>query len=763
MPSTRTSAATDAADHLQPERGTAHDAGSPAAAAAPAPAPAPTPALRALEAVVAAKAGAAPRAGQQQMVAAVEAALTGGRALLVEAPTGVGKSFGYLVPAVLHATSARCDQDGARAGDDHDRRRDDHGAGGEEAGPANGSASGSRAVVVATATKALQEQLVGKDLPFLAAALKETGATFSYAMLKGRSNYLCRARWEDKLGDVAVGADVLTTADGAIVLGPAAVADLRDWVADTAIGDRAEVDVPDAAWRELSVTSEECPGRRGCPFASECFVYAARDAAANADVVVVNTALYGAHLASGGHLLPEHDAVVFDEAHTLENVMAEALSLTVGPGRLRTLAYRLRHVLAGTDHPQTLLAVADEYQWLLERDQGRRVDPTRDELAQVLARAKAAVADAVTAVAPAAALDDSGAGAPTSRTGRAKAAKAAQAAQVASIGESLLDDLTSLVDGEAGTVAWVEAAPGAPAGPGSDPGAGSGLREGKAPTAGAPRLRRAPVDVGPLLAEQLFGQVTVVATSATLTVGGSFESLARRWGLLLPGPDGRRHDVGTLAVPSPFDFPRQGFLYVAGHLPDPRSDRFTPGMHDELVRLATAAGGRTLALFTSRTAMVAAAAHLRASTSLTVLMQGEASRSVLLETFTSGPGHVLCALASFWTGVDIPGAALSLVTIDKIPFPRREDPLMDARRQAADRSGGSGFAQVDLPAAATDLAQGAGRLIRSVDDRGVVALFDSRLTRKAYGQTLLASLPALYPSTNPDMVEAALARLVANL
>lgn len=665
--------------------------------------------------VVAAKAGAEPRPGQQQMVDAVACALAQRVPLLIEAPTGVGKSYGYLTAAAAHL----------------------HGD----------TPSAAGAVVIATATKALQEQLIDTDLPFLAEQARAAGHPFTYAMLKGRSNYVCRARLAEHVGDQEVGAGVMTSADGAVIADRSTTRRVRAWAASTDTGDRAELDLPDPVWRELTVSGEECPGRARCALSDRCFAYAARDRAAEADIVVVNTALYGAHLAADGQLLSSHDAVIFDEAHTLEASLSDAFSVTLTPGRLRHLAHTYRRVVTSqpsgpdTDHGDNtatrLLETAEHVEQSLRLEADARPDrpDLRGDLGVLLRRAKDLTAQISR---EAEALTETLAeGATTTRAG---AAAATRVSGLASSATKLSAELAALLDpANAGPVAvtWVENAP------------------------SGPRLRRAPVDIGPVLAEKLFPEVTVIATSATLTVAGSFTPVTTRWGLHLPAPDGHRPRAGTARVASPFDYPRQGMLYVAGHLPDPRQDRYAPSMHAELAQLAQAADGRTLALFTSRAGMNAAAAHLRSTTDLTVLCQGEGSRAGLLTQFTSGPGHVLCALASFWTGVDIPGADLTLVTIDKIPFPRRDDPLVNARRSAASRNGGSGFHDIDIPAAATELAQGVGRLIRTVSDKGAVAIFDSRLLTKSYGRLLLDSLPDLYPTRHLEQVTQALIRLTA--
>ncbi|MGH8974946.1 MAG: ATP-dependent DNA helicase, partial [Acidimicrobiia bacterium] len=300
-----------------------------------------------------------------------------------------------------------------------------------------------------------------------------------------------------------------------------------------------------------------------------------------------------------------------------------------------------------------------------------------------------------------------------------------------------------------------------------------------------PELHLAIIDVGPILAGALYPKVTVVATSATLATGGRFEGVARRLGLSLAPPtagtgpaadpdsgvpDGRQVPVqdaetpvppryAALAVPSPFDHPRQGFLYVARHLPEPNDPAFPAAMHDELHALIAAAGGRTLALFTSRAAMERAADALAGRDGYEIVVQDRLPRPELLARFRSGPGLALFATQSFWQGVDLPGSLCHLVTIDRLPFPRPTDPLVAARREAAEARGANAFAAVDIPIAATLLAQGAGRLIRTTTDRGVVAVFDRRLATRSYRATLLATMPPLRRTVDRADVLATLAGL----
>ena len=655
----------------------------------------PTPATAALARVVGRKAGGQARPGQQAMCQAVEEALGGAGHLLVEAPTGTGKSLAYLVPAVLFAT----------------------GAGAEH-----------RRVVVVTATKALQEQLVGEDLPFLAAALAEDGVRFAFTMLKGRSNYLCRAKLAVSLTD---GVEArLDFGPGGPQAAIEAVAGLAAWAEETPTGDRADfpAGITDAVWSQVSVDPGECPGAAKCSEGGRCFAEAARERAGSVEVLVVNAHLYATHLAAGGGVLPEHDAAVFDEAHTLESIVSSVFGVRLWGGRVRRLAFQLRGAGGGADLAGRLERAATALDDALDGSEGDgppgrsdqvRVRPAEGDLAAVLNATAALAAEASAALRRLGHLGD---GDDVTRS------KVASAVRVA---DGLRDDVARLLDPSVydNHVAWIEP--------------GRRRRE----------LHLAAVDVAPLLSDRLFGTVTVVATSATLATAGRFDLLARRLGV------GARHR--SLAVASPFDHRRQGLLYVPVRLPDPRHPDFAAAVHEELHTLITAAGGRTLALFTSRSAMERAAAALAGRGGYEILVQDRLPRAELLARFRAGPGTAVFATQSFWSGIDLPGSLCHLVTIDKIPFPRPTDPLASARREAAAARGENAFATVDLPAAATLLAQGAGRLIRSTTDEGVVAVFDRRLAVAGYRGTLLDTLPRFTRTIERDRVIDTLTRLAS--
>jgi ATP-dependent DNA helicase DinG len=646
------------------------------------------------------------RPEQQEMCRAVGEAMITGTHLVVQAGTGTGKSLAYLVPAVL---------------------------------------SGKK-VVVATATKALQDQLAEKDLPQVE---RGVGLTFSYAVLKGRSNYICRER-VDEVGSDGIqpelGADAggATEADsfepnetrtlagaraaaaGAAASTPGAPVGLVDevrtllaWAETTSSGDRADLSFEPSqrAWGMVSVGPRECPGAFNCPSGNRCFAEAARTRAAAADVMVVNTHLYGAHLASGRAVLPDHDVVVFDEAHELEEVMTSSLGVEVTPGRFRALATSARSLLteAEADQLASLQLVGDQIGAMLIDRIGTRVlhdaaEPPVDDrgLAELLGRAAELTGRVTDAIRR---RDLQGSLLAEGGSGSDRGAHKTRAISAAT---HLTDDLHRLLGRTDGEVAWVD-----------------GTRRNI-------RLRLSPIDVGPVLSAALWGEVTAVLTSATVP-----PLLVERVGL-------EKYETNQLDVGSPFDYRAHALLYVARHLPDRRAPQAEAALHTELARLIGAAGGRTLALFTSRRATDEAAAALGPDLPYRLLLQGELPKGRLLEEFADDETSCLFATLGFWQGVDIPGRALSLVTLDRLPFPRPDDPLLLARRA---RAGSRAFSVVDLPRAATLLAQGSGRLIRTADDRGVVAVLDPRLATASYRGVLLATLPPMRRTVEFSEVE----------
>ena len=613
----------------------------------------------ALKRVVAAMPGGEERPGQIEMARAVAVAIDTERHLIVQAGTGTGKSAAYLVAAILmgHKT------------------------------------------VVATATKALQEQLVKKDLPFLREHL---GVDFTYSLLKGRSNYICRAAMADAVGRHAQGE--LLEREG---IGQSRLAEIVEWSVGSESGDREDLPftVSNGEWSSVSVAVTECPGGQRCSYGDICFAEDARAAAAEADIVVVNTHLYGIDLSTNGSILPEHDVLILDEAHAFEDVAADTLGVAVGPGRVEHLARSCRGLFTG-DHPAiaSLDSAGTAYASILEPLVGQRVDPRQGDVLTVLVQIGEA---ATNAAAEARALDLGG-----EVAGRRDRLVAA-AGHVAS-------DVGVLANAGDGRVVWCERAPG-----------------------GQPILRVAPVEVGSELRTRLFEERTVIMASATLAVGGRFEPVAEQLGV---------DEFDSLDASSPFDYASQSILYCAAHLPEPRSPQFEPAMLDELEALVTAAGGRTLALFTSRRAMEAAADRLSGDRPFQVLVQDRQPRPILQREFLGDETSVLLATMGFWQGFDAPGRTCSLVVIDKLPFARPDDPLAEARRQAATRARRNAFEAVDLPRAAILLAQGAGRLIRSTSDRGVVAVMDRRLSTARYRWTLVSSLPPMARTKDPQRV-----------
>ncbi len=617
----------------------------------------------ALAAVIGQLAGAEERSGQRQMAGAVADAITSGRHLVVQAGTGTGKSLGYLVPALLSGTS----------------------------------------VVITTATKALQDQLAAKDLPFLELHL---GIPFAWAVLKGRSNYLCL----QKVREASSSSPEQLALDD---LAPATQVEIRrlaTWAGNTATGDLAELDwaPSERAWAAVSATSEECPGASRCPMGEPCFAEAARRRAQAADVVVVNTHLYGLHVASGDVLLPEHDVVVIDEAHQLEDVISDTNGVALGAWRLAGVARLLRGVLAETDVVTRLLDAGVQLTETLVPLRGTLLaDPVPDPLAEALSNARLVADGAGSALrAIETKVDDA-----RQRVLRAQKAVGA-----------LAEDLDIALTVPDGSVAWVT-------------------------WGDNPRLAVAPLEVGPTLREWVWERRTAILTSATIPL-----SLAERVGL----PPER---TDLLDVGSSFDYDEQALLYCAAHLPDPRSPAHRSGVHDELQALIEAADGRTLALFTSWNAMREAAAVVRQRLPHRILMQDELPKPALVDAFRRDERTCLFATAGLFQGIDVPGRTLSLVTIDRLPFPRPDDPLLRARR---DRLGTDAFRLIDLPRAATLLAQAAGRLIRSTADRGVVAVLDPRLARAGYRWDIVRALPPMRRTRHREEAEAFLRQIAAS-
>ncbi len=642
--------------------------------------------------------GGAERPGQVQMAEAVARAFVEEEHLLVQAGTGTGKSLAYLVPSLLH------------------RER----------------------VVVATATLALQHQLVERDIPRLMAAVEGSKAgkdvDTSFAVLKGRSNYACLHRVREGVPDD----------QGALVQMPEGsmgqkVLELREWAEkESEGGGSGERDAAprhtDREWRQVSVSHRDCLGAARCPFGQECFAELAKEKAHRSHLIVTNHSLLAIDAIEGVPMIPEYDAVVIDEAHELTARVTQAATDELSALDVERAAKRSQRHVDGSEADDLADAADALRDAMAESDAGRF-----ERLPVHLGDALQLVRDAARACVSAYPKDNpkDGEGDP----GKQQAKGMVQ--DVFAVAERMAADLES-------DVLWL----------------------GEARERMPARLYVAPLAVWGPMRDKLLSEKTVVLTSATLMLGGDFASVATSVGLkptervgvgreIAPG-DGvlpwRGLDVG-----SPFDYGQQSILYVARHLPQPGRDGLGKAQLDEIVELVDAADGRALGLFSSRRAAEAAAEAVRERLPhLTILAQGDAQLPELAKQFVEDPHTVLFGTLSLWQGLDVPGDTCQLVLIDRIPFPRPDDPLMSARQKAADKAGGNGFMQVAATHAALLMAQGAGRLIRTTSDRGVVAVLDPRLATARYGSFLKASLPPMWTTTDPAVVRKALARLAAS-
>jgi ATP-dependent DNA helicase DinG len=672
--------------------------------------------------------GGAERPGQVAMAEAVQRAIDTGEHVAVQAGTGTGKSLAYLVPAVRHAMTTE------------------------------------NTVVVATATIALQRQLIDRDLPRLVTALKPLlGREPEFAILKGRRNYLCLHRQrggaaddpQDWLFDPVARSDPAGSDPAA---GPASplgrqVKRLHEWAERTTTGDRDELipGVPEAAWRQVSVSAQECIGAQRCPYGSRCFAERARDAAAKAHIVVTNHALLAIDATSDIDVLPEHDVVIIDEAHDLvDRVTSATAGELSGPG-VDAAARRCARLTDSAAAEGSAAAVADRLRQAaaaLTIDLGDAPAGRMDVLSDALTATLTSVQDAAGACADAVRASAPGQEEEPQRMAMVRMTLAALD-ELQRTASRVLDafgaDITARDE-----VVWLDR---------------PFTEDARRP----PTLRVAPLEVGHVLRTRLFGERTVALTSATLALGGSFTPLALQWGLPAQAPPGRPaagQDEEPLAwsgidVGSPFDHPRSGILYVARHLPPPGRDQLPEAYLTELEELIEAAGGRTLGLFSSMRAAKEAAGALRDRISHPLLCQGDDGTAQLVRQFAEDEPTCLFGTLSLWQGVDVPGNSLQLVVIDRIPFPRPDDPLASARQRAVAARGGNGFMTVAASQAALLLAQGAGRLLRTMTDRGVVAVLDPRLMTARYGEFLRASLPPFWTTADPALVRAALRRLAA--
>ncbi len=654
------------------------------------------------------------REGQSTMAAAVADAVDRREHLVVQAGTGTGKSLAYLVPALRRAMEK------------------------------------DTTVVVSTATIALQNQLIDRDLPRLARAVGPgLRREPTFAVLKGRRNYLCRNR--------------LTTAaeesDEAELFDPRQlsslgkqVARLHEWAEETTTGDRDELvpGVTDLAWRQVSVAANECMGARVCPFGQECFAEFAREEAKGVDVVVTNHAMLSIDMTQGNHILPEHDTIMIDEAHELVDRATSVATGTLAE-RTVTLAAKRAGRLIEPMVAERLTEAGEGLALMFADAPEGRIDHIDEGLAGAVTVVRDTAAACVTAIGPSPGEQEAEAASERRLALAALTEVHDTAVRVLESFEPALRDRTDVV--------WLTKAPGR-----------------------RPALSVAPLAVGGLLREKLFGDRTVVLTSATLTLGGSFDALARQWGLgrevgreeaersAAPpsaggdDEDGPHRAAGeprwrALDVGSPFDHARSGILYVAAHLPPPGRDGLSPAYLDEIAELIEAADGRTLGLFSSMRAAQQAADELHERLDHPLLCQGEDSTGQLVRRFSEDENSCLFGTLSLWQGVDVPGPSLSLVIVDRIPFPRPDDPLASARQRAVAAHGGNGFLSVAATHAALLLAQGTGRLLRSTGDRGVIAVLDPRLATARYGGFLRASLPPYWGTTDPGVARSALRRL----
>ena len=630
--------------------------------------------------------GGSTRPGQLKMAQAVTRALERERHLAVQAGTGTGKSLAYLVPAILHAQ---------RTGS---------------------------TVVVSTATIALQRQLVERDLPRLAdalAPLMERRPTF--AILKGRNNYACL----HKLSMPEEAPEALIEEDNLTRIGRE-VKRVAEWAQETETGDRDDLvpGVSDLVWRQVSVTSSECLGATRCPHGDECFAQLAREEASKVDVVVTNHALLAIDALSDVNILPEHSAVIIDEAHELEGRITSVATNLIS-ARALTLAARRAGKLGGDK--DVLEGVIEDVTLALAAEQPGRWETIAEPARAAFVALSAALQKTYEAIAeprPGESEND-----PETFAERGNLKN-----HLADLGGAV-DRILSVFDEEDVTkhrdVVWLTRS-----------------------ERDEDSVSVAPLSVSALLRTSLFDATPVVLTSATLTIGGNFDAMAAAWGL----PSGKwdHLDVGT-----PFNPAKAGILYTAKHLPAPGRDGLSPPTLDEMAELITAAGGRTLALFSSRRAAEQAATEMRARLPFEIFLQGEDSTGALVDAFSKSENSCLFGTLTLWQGVDVPGSSLSLVIIDRIPFPRPDDPLLQARAAAADAAGRSGFMEVSATHAALLLAQGTGRLLRATGDRGVIAVLDNRLVTKRYGQFLRSSLLPFWTTTDPGVVRGALTRLVA--
>ena len=642
--------------------------------------------------------GGSSREGQIEMAEAVANALADRHHLMVQAGTGTGKSLAYLVPALVHG----------------------------------------KRVLVATATLALQRQLVERDLPKIVPALEKIlGREITYGIYKGVGNYICLQKMNSESSDP----------DGDLLLEISSLGSdakrLHAWANTPGVsGDRDDApDVDRRVWMANSLSGRECVGADICAYGPQCFAALAKAKAATADVVVTNHTLLAIEIVDSHPILPERDAVILDEAHEFMDRTTQAVTEELTAPRVLRAAAMARKYLPGKPS-EALTKAADNFDDAMN-GYGQRVkfEPgLQGRLTEIPAELESPirkVREAALQVLQLISADEE----------IMDADSFAERARVKGAVSEVSMTVAKLLKLGTGQVLWYE------------------------PTFST--LHLAPLSVSSVLRDNLLTRTPVIATSATLTVGKGFDTMARNIGFVIG--DAAEADmeveegqvdpsnVQMLDVGSPFDFANQGMLYLPKHLPEPGRDGPSIEALTELGELIDAAGGRTLALFSSWRGVEAADLHLRkvlAELPIKIITQkrGDAV-GPLVERFEKDETSILLGTMSLWQGVDVPGPSCTLVAIDRIPFPRPDDPVMSARAAEVDAQGGSGFMKVSLPRAALLLAQGSGRLIRSMEDRGVVAILDSRIITKRYGSVLLNSMPPLWRTSDGKTVRDSLSRL----
>jgi ATP-dependent DNA helicase DinG len=650
---------------------------------------------KALDAAVEAIGG-SPREGQIEMAEAVANALTDRHHLMVQAGTGTGKSLAYIVPALVHG----------------------------------------RKVLVATATLALQRQLVERDLPAVVPALEKVlGREITYGIYKGVGNYICLQKMNSEEPDP----------DGQVLLEVSSLGKdaqrLHAWAKSPgATGDRDDApEVDRRVWAANSLSGRECVGADVCAYGHQCFAALAKGRAQSADIVITNHTLLAIEIVDSHPILPERDAVILDEAHEFMDRTTQAVTEELTSARVIRAAAMARKHMPGKLSDTFTKAADDFHDTMADYGQDVRQNPTmQGRLEEIPASLEAPirrVKEAAAAIVQSISADEEAIGSDA----------LAERARVKGAVNEINTTCQKIMRNSDGQVLWYE------------------------PT--FQTLHLAPLSVSNVLRANLLTKTPVIATSATLSVGNSMDAMARSIGFTVGGDEDATSEdgdidpsnVAMLDVGSPFDFANQGVLYLPKHLPEPGREGVHPDVLEELGELIDAAGGRTLALFSSWRGVEAADLHLRkvlAELPIKIITQkrGDAV-GPLVERFAKDETSVLLGTMSLWQGVDVPGNSCVLVTIDRIPFPRPDEPVMSARAAQADAGGGSGFMQISLPRAALLLAQGTGRLIRSVEDRGVVAILDSRIVNKRYGSVLLNSMPPLWRTSDKAVVRESLQRL----